>query len=61
MTEVPVVVIRGNSEECVPDGIHDGVEGAGRCLRSAPNDSCPVMSYFASQPFLLQPATHEDG
>ena len=28
--------------------------------RSAPNDTCPVMSFFASRPFLLQAATHED-
>ena len=26
----------------------------------APNDTCPVMSYFPSQPFLLQSPTHED-
>ncbi|MFI5378454.1 MAG: DUF3179 domain-containing (seleno)protein [Tepidisphaerales bacterium] len=28
--------------------------------RTAPNDSCPVMSHFASRPFLLQSPTHED-
>jgi hypothetical protein len=26
----------------------------------APNDTCPVMSYFPSKPFLLQSPTHED-
>jgi hypothetical protein len=29
--------------------------------RSAPNDTCPVMSYFPSEPFLLQTPGHEDG
>jgi hypothetical protein len=26
----------------------------------APNDTCPVMSYFSSRPFLLQAPSHED-
>ncbi|MGD0897628.1 MAG: DUF3179 domain-containing (seleno)protein [Thermoguttaceae bacterium] len=26
----------------------------------APNDTCPVMSYFPSKPFLLQRPTHDD-
>lgn len=26
----------------------------------APNDTCPVMSYFPSEPFLLQRPSHED-
>ena len=26
----------------------------------APNDTCPIMSYFPSEPFLLQPPRHED-
>jgi hypothetical protein len=27
----------------------------------APNDACPVMSYFPTHPFLLQRPSHEDG
>jgi hypothetical protein len=29
--------------------------------RSAPNDTCPVMSFFSTESFLLQPPDHEDG
>jgi hypothetical protein len=29
--------------------------------RSAPNDTCPVMSYFSTEPFLLQTPEREDG
>ncbi|MFI5380498.1 MAG: RAD55 family ATPase, partial [Tepidisphaerales bacterium] len=32
VTEVSVAVLRGNREERIPDGIHDGAEGAGRGL-----------------------------
>jgi hypothetical protein len=28
--------------------------------RTAPNDTCPVMSYFSTEPFLLQTPSHED-
>jgi hypothetical protein len=46
-------------KKCRPQGVILQPSG-GDFDAIAPNDTCPVMRYFASEPFLLQPAQRED-